>query len=263
MNKNTFTLIGGLAAFGAAVVILTRPVPANSAISQPATALRAIQTSGSAVARVQPDKVSLRLGVETFAATARESQAGNAKLIEAVIKAARSRNVSAQDISTDYFAVFPEYDYNNATHKVIGYRTNNTILVTLRQVNKLSDVLTAALDAGATSVQDVTFSTSRLRELRDQARALAIQAALEKAQGIASAAKVSAGDVQAISDSSNWSYAGWSWNSRMSTASNLANMTQNVVQAASGSAETPPEDGEFSLGQIVVQAQVDVSVAMK
>jgi uncharacterized protein YggE len=263
MNKDTFTLIGGLAAFGAALVILTRPTPANSAVTQQTPPVRTIQTNGSAVVRVQPDKVSLRLGVETFAATARESQASNAQLIEAVIKAVRGRNVPAQDISTDYFAVVPEYNYNSSSYKITGYRANNTILVTLRQVSKLSDVLTAALDTGATSVQDVSFSTSRLRELRDQARTLAVQAALEKAQGIAGAAKVAVGDVQTITDNSNWYFSGWSWNSRMSAASNMANMTQNVVQAASGATEAPPEDGEFSLGQIVVQAQVDVSVAMK
>jgi uncharacterized protein YggE len=263
MNKDTFTLIGGLAAFGAALVILTRPMPASSAVTQQTAPARTIQTDGSAVIRVQPDKVSLRLGVETFAATARESQAENARLIEAVIKAVRGLGVPAQDISTDYFAVTPEYDYNRSSRKVTGYRSNNTILVTLRQVNKLSDVLTAALDAGATNVQDVSFSTSRLRELRDQARALAVQAALQKAQGIAEAAKVSAGEVQSITDHSNWYFSGWSWNSRMSASANMANLTQNVVQTASGATETPPEDGEFSLGQIVVQAQVDVSVAMK
>ena len=145
MNKDTFTLISGLAAFGAALVILTRPMPASSAVTQQTAPARTIQTDGSAVVRVQPDKVSLRLGVETFAATARESQAENAKLIEAVIKAVRSRGVPAQDISTDYFSVNPEYDYNSSSRKVTGYRSNNTILVTLRQVNKLSDVLTAAL----------------------------------------------------------------------------------------------------------------------
>jgi uncharacterized protein YggE len=263
MNKDTFTLIGGLAAFGAALIILTRPVPANSAVPQQTSPSRTIQTNGSAVVRVQPDKVSVRLGVETFAATARESQVNNARLIEAVIKAVRNRGVPSQDISTDYFSVNPEYDYNNSARKVTGYRANNTILVTLRQVNKLSEVLTAALDAGATTVQDVSFNTSRLRELRDQARALAVQAALEKAQSIAGAAKVSAGDVQTITDNTNWYYTGWSWNSRMSAAANLSNMTQNVAQAASGATELPPEDGEFSLGQIAVQAQVDVSVAIK
>ena len=109
----------------------------------------------------------------------------------------------------------------------------------------------------------MSFSTSRLRELRDQARALAVQAALQKAQGIAEAAKVSAGAAQSITDHSNWYFSGWSWNSRMSASANMANMTQNVVQAAGSTAEAPADDGEFSLGQIVVQAQVDVSVAMQ
>jgi uncharacterized protein YggE len=265
MQKETLSLLGGMIAFGAALLMVARPAPADTnpyqAINSPA---RTIQTSGSAVIRVQPDKVTIRLGVETFGVTPRESQASNARLIEAVIKAVRSKEVPAQDIATDFFAVYPQHEYSNSVRKVVGYWAHNTIVVTVRQVNKLSAVLTSALEAGATNVDDVTFSTSRLRELRDQARAMAVKAALEKAHGMATAAGATLGDTQHIADQSQWQYYGWYWNSRMSTAANLANFSQNVVQTAPGGQEAPPpEDGEFSLGQIAVQAQVKLTASMK
>ena len=269
MDKGTFALVGGLVAFGAALLVISRPAPAGPPASVPALSPAAtpgarITTDGSAVVRVQPDKVTLRLGVETFAAPPRESRASNAQLIEAVIKAIRSQGVPAQDISTDYFSLWPEYTYaSGTTRNINGYRANNALSVSLRQVNKLSDVLTAALEAGATSVEDVSFSTSRLRELRDQARTMAVKAALQKAQGMAGAANLTPGEVLTIVDNSHWYYYGWGWSSRISAAANLANMTQNVAQAAPASAEAPPEDGEFSLGQIVVQAQVDMTVAAR
>jgi uncharacterized protein YggE len=264
MKKETFLLAGGLMAFGAALLLVARPAPATSSLPQTGNGpVRTIQTNGSAVIRVQPDRVTLRLGVETFAATPRESQAGNARLIEAVVKAVRSKDVPASDIITDYFAVRPEYDYNVVVRKVVGYWTHNTIMVTLRQVNKLGDVLTSALEAGATNVDDVSFSTTRLRELRDQARAMAVKAAQEKARGMATTAGAALGDVQNIADHSQWQYYGWFWNSRMGPAANMANYSQNVVQAAPGGQEQPPEDGEFSLGQIAVQAQVDLTVAIR
>jgi len=37
----------------------------------------------------------------------------------------------------------------------------------------------------------------------------------------------------------------------------------NVAQVAPSSGAPQPDDGEFSLGQIVVQAQVDLTVALK
>ncbi len=275
MNKDRYALIGGLIALGAALLIVSRPAPAGIPIPQASAstteaasteaALPAhITTSGSAVVRVQPDKVTLRLGVETVASTPRESQVGNARIIEAVIKALRNQNVPAQDIATDYFSVLPEYNYNSGSMRTItGYRTSNALSVALHQISQLSDVLTVALEAGVTSVDDVSFSTSRLRELRDQARTMAIKAALEKAQGMAAAANLTVGSVQSITDNSNWYYAGWGWSSRMSSAANLANMTQNVAQASASASEQLPEDGEFSLGQIVVQAEVDVIVGAR
>jgi uncharacterized protein len=269
MNKETLTLIGGALAFGAALLIATRPAPvtveaARASATSDSAPTRTLHTDGSAVVRVQPDRVTVRLGVETFAATPRESHASNARLVESVIEAVRATGIAAQDIATDYFAVRPEYDYSYSSNprKVTGYWTRNTVMVTLRQAAKLGDVLTNALEAGATYVDDVTFSTTRLRELRDQARAMAAKAALEKAQGLAGAVNAQVGDVQSINDNTQWAYYGWSWNSRASVSANMANVVQNVAQAAPDPQQSP-EDGEFSLGQIAVQAQVDLVVALK
>ena len=94
-------------------------------------------------------------------------------------------------------------------------------------------------------------------------RAMAVKAAVEKARGMAGAAGLALGDVPTITDNSQWFYYGWAWNGHMSAAANLANMAQNVAQASAGQTEAPPEDGKFSLGKIVVLAQVDLTAAMK
>jgi len=104
----------------------------------------------------------------------------------------------------------------------------------------------------------VTFTTTRLRELRDQARAMAVKAAMEKARDLAGAVSLTTGEVQSIGENS-WSYYYGMWNSR----GQLSNMQQNVTQVASSPEAPQLDDGEFSLGQIVVQAQVDLTVALK
>jgi uncharacterized protein YggE len=239
-----------------------RPTPSNVAMAQPASTpppLRTMHTTGTAVIRVQPDKVTLRLGVETFGLTPRESQAQNARIVEAVLKAIRGEDVPASDIATDYFAIRPEQDNKQPGERsIVGYWTDNAVMVTLRQVDKLSDVLATALEAGATTEDDVTFTTTRLRELRDQARAMAVKAAMEKARDLAGAVSLTTGDVQSIGENS-WSYYYGMWNSR----GQLSNLQQNVMQVASSPEAPQLDDGEFSLGQIVVQAQVDLTVALK
>ena len=52
----------------------------------------------------------------------------------------------------------------------------------LHDVSRMEEVLSAAVDAGATHIHGVVFQTSKLREYRDKARALAVQAAKDKAQ---------------------------------------------------------------------------------
>lgn len=262
-----------LAAVALALVagLLARPVfdrPANAALqaATPTTAAAAdatggaIKTSGTAVIRVQPDRASIRFGVETFGASPRASQADNEAIVKRVYQALRNQGIEARDIGTDYFSVQPQYDYpGRGKRTLLGYTSQNGLQITLRDVSKLSDVLVAALDAGATTVDNLTFSTTRLRELRDQARALAVQAATEKAQGLAQAAHMTAGAVSNIEEQS-WSY----YYGGSSSASQYVNQIQNVLQEAAPSGASAPEidDGEFSLGQIVVQAQVNVTVGM-
>jgi len=260
MKNRSSILVAAVGIFAAASLWL-RPMPPSTTVAQAqATSPRTMHTTGTAVIRVQPDKVTVRLGVQTFGPTPRDSRAKNAQVIEQVLQAIKSEGVPAPDIATDHLSILPENDYKQfGESKIIGYWTDNAVVVTLRDVDKLSDVLTAALEAGATTVDDLTFTTTRLRELRDEARAMAVQAALEKAQALAGAVNLTAGEVQTINENS-WSYYYGMWNSRGQGA---ANMQQNVMQVAPSTGAPQLDDGEFSLGQMVVQAQVDLTVAIR
>ena len=248
--------------FAAMLLWSFRSTPPNVTLAQmqPAsTAMRTMHTTGTAVIRVQPDKAAVRLGVQSFALTPRESQAQNAGTVKAVLQAIRDQGIPPQDIGTDYVSLRPEYDdRQRGPRQIVGYWTDNALVVTLRDVDKLSQVLRAALEAGATTVDDVTFSTTRQRELRDQARAMAVKAAMEKARDLAGAVGLSVGEAQSIGENSWSTYYGM-WNSR----GQWSNLQQNVAQIAPSTSAPQPDDGEFSLGQIVVQAQVDLTVALK
>jgi uncharacterized protein YggE len=217
---------------------------------------RTIQVSGSAVVKVIPDLVTIQLGVTSNAATPQGVYDQNTAAMKRTVAAIRGLGVAEKDISTDYYIIHPVYqDYNDLEIK--GYRINNTVIVNLKDVSKVSQVLAAALSAGANEVVDVQFKTSQLRQYRDQARELAMKAAQEKARDMASAANAQPGCVLNI-DENTWSYYGYPWQS-----ARYQMMTQNVVQNASGSDQPPSDDGPISLGQIAVQAQVQVKFGLK
>ena len=217
------------------------------------TSNRTVQVSGTAVVNVTPDRVLIQLGVQSNGVTVNEVEAANTRAIQKVIQALRGQGVAEKDIATDWYIIEPIYeDYDSLYIK--GYRINNLVAVTLRQVKMVSPVIGAALKAGANQVVNVEFYTSELRTYRDQARALAMKAAGEKAAALAGAAGARPGCVLSISENTWSSFNSW-WYGR---SQNL--WTQNVVQNAGPSEGTSGtrDDGPVSLGQISIRAEVSV-----
>jgi uncharacterized protein YggE len=235
-------------------VTSARPAAVAALPPEPAAA-GSISVSGSSAIRVQPDRVVIIFGVETFAGTPRASQSQNARLGQAIITAIGAQQVAERDIATADLMIQPRYE-NYERNIISGYGTRTTIAVTLRDVQKLEPVLVAALEAGATTVDGIEFSVTNLRQLRDRARTQAVQAALEKARDMAAAAGMTAGSVTAISEDS-WNYYFGSWYGNRQWTN-----YQNVVQDLAAEGAITLEDGSISLGQIVVKAEVSLTASL-
>jgi hypothetical protein len=249
---------GTLVAVAAVVVVLVggfvsaRPAPAAQVAAAP---VGSISVSGSSAIRVQPDRVAVALGIETFGETpsaARDLNAGRAKQ---VLAALRDLGIADKDMATANFTLQPEYDDWSYRRQIVGYWARNTIVVTLRDVTRLEVLLVAGLEAGANAVDGIEFSVTNLRELRDQARAQAVQAAMEKAAAMAGVAQLRLGDVTNI-DENSW-YSGYYGPSGRQWTN-----TQNVVQDLSEAGAITIEDGSIALGQIVVRAEVSLTAQM-
>jgi uncharacterized protein len=220
---------------------------------------RSVQVSGTAAINVVPDRVLIQLGVQSNGVTTREVQAANSAAIEEVMRALKAQGIPDKDIATDWYVIEPVYDDYSSLY-IKGYRINNMVAVTLREVSKTSKVIAAALEAGANQVVNVEFYTSELRKYRDQARELAVKAASEKAQALAQSAGAETDCVLHISENT-WSYyTGW-WYGR---GQNLwtQNTTQNAAPTA-GSDGSSSTGEPVSLGMISIRAEVGVTYGLK
>ena len=256
-----FLLTTGLPNFSAqAATPTTTPEPAQEP-PDPCDPARSIHVSGTAVVNVLPDRALIQLGVQSNGKTSKEVQARNASTISNVINAVKSLGVEARDISTDWYIIEPVYQPYDSLY-IDGYRINNIVSITMRDVSRASEAIAAAFQAGANQVVNVEFYTSELRKYRDQARELAMKAASEKAIALSRAGGAETGCVLNISENS-WSYYnGRNW----WYGGNNQNMwTQNVVQnAAPSGGETPSsDDSPVSAGQISIRAEVKVTFALK
>jgi uncharacterized protein len=222
---------------------------------------RTAQVSGTAVVNVAPDRALIQLGVQSNGKTPKEVHLRNAATISKVIKAVKEAGVEAKDISTDHYMIEPLYeDYDSLPIK--GYRIYNVISITMRDVDKTSEVIATAFEEGANQVVNVEFYTSELRKYRDQAREMAMKAASEKASALAQAAGADTDCVLSINENS-WSYFN-GWNQWYGGA-NQSVWTQNAVQNAEPARGEIPTDGDnpVSMGQISIRAEVNATFALK
>jgi uncharacterized protein len=238
-----------------------QPAPAGvqlvSAGDGAAVKQRSITVSGTAEIKVVPDQVVLSLGVQTEDMVLAAAKAKNDSVIQKVQALAKDLKVDSKDIQTDYYHIEPRYSDNYSQRTFLGYFTQKGVAITLRDVAKFDELLSRALEAGVTNVQQVNFQTSELRKYRDQARAAALQAAKEKAQAMAKELGLRAGDPLTIrEESSNWysPYSSWWGYSSPSV--------QNVTQNAGGSAAWQSDSG-VAPGQISVTATVSVDFALQ
>jgi len=146
---------------------------------------RLITVTGEAEVRVTPDEITLTLGVETLHKELSIAKRQNDERVKKVLALAKRYNVAPGNFWTDRVSIEPRYKGGDAREELIGYRVRKTIVFTVRDVSRLDELLNSALDAGANYIYGVQFGTTNLRDYRDQARALALKAAKEKAKAMA------------------------------------------------------------------------------
>jgi uncharacterized protein YggE len=221
----------------------------------PSQETRRIAVTGEAQVRVVPDEVILTLGVETWDKNLDLAKKRNDDIVKRVLALAGEYGVPPEHVQTDYFGVEPRYrDGYYEERDFIGYFVHKTVVITLRDLSQFEGLLTDALKAGVNYVHGVEFRTTELRKHRDQARALAVQAAREKAVALAGGLGQQIGEPLTIQEEqSGWwsSYGAW-WGSRWGSS-----MTQNTIQEVGGASVLT--DSSVAPGQIEVTARVAVT----
>lgn len=232
-------------------VALTAPLLcAQQLIPQPPL----ISTSGTALVRVVPDLADLSFEVEvrnTDLNLARKQQTERAKKVLAALRAA---GVAETELQSSQVQIAPNYsDRRGETEQARFYVVSQLITATLHDVKKVPDVTAEAVLAGATGVGNVSLRTSQLRKHRDEARAMAIRAAREKATALTAELGVKVGKPHTITEGADYGY-------RTLMSGNSINNAQQVEAAADPGDGTTPT---FAPGSISISASVSVSFLLE
>jgi uncharacterized protein YggE len=157
-----------------------------------------INVFGSALIRVDPDIVSLNFSVSRLHQHPKEAFQDVRKASQGVRKYLEQAKVG--EVGTSRVNISQTFRYISNENKFVGYTARVSFHVLLRQLDSMEDVLSGIVDAGVNEITSVDFQTTRLKEIRAEARRRAISAAREKAENYCSAAQVHLGKVIHIED---------------------------------------------------------------
>ncbi len=199
-NKQTIMAVLALLALTVVLVACTGPAEAGAA-ANPVVSAGGITVVGQGEAFGQPDQAQVQVGVETFAPQVSQATAENEAMIQAIIDALTAQGIAAEDVQTTNYNLWAEQIYGDqGPEGIAGYRVNNQVNVTIRDIDKVGNVLTAVTEAGANNIFGVYFSVADPAALEDEARAAAVADARERAASLAELGGVELGDVQIISE---------------------------------------------------------------
>jgi len=163
--------------------------------------MRTLSVAGTGEAFLAPDIAYIYVGVHTEKLTAAEAVAENTTQTQAVIAAITDFGIDAKDVRTTNFSIWPMDKYDPLTGTPTGektYAVDNTVYVTVRDLETLGDLLDTVIQAGANTVNSIQFDVSDKDEALKSARAAAVKDAEAQAQALAEAAGLSLGEIQSI-----------------------------------------------------------------
>ena len=160
-----------------------------------------ISVGGQGKVTVVPDMATVSLGVNVERDSAKAARQAAADQMTRIVAALKALGIADADIATANVSLGPVYDYpTNAQPKIRGYQLQNTVTVTVRDLDKVSDVIDDSVQAGATAVNGVTFDVKDRAAAEATAREQAVKDARAKADTIANGLGVSIRGVASVAE---------------------------------------------------------------
>jgi uncharacterized protein len=163
---------------------------------------RTVSVSATGSVNAEPDQAAISTGVVAEGDTARAALSANTASMAKLIDGLKAAAIAPKDIKTVSFNVQPRYqNFKDGRPAVInGYQVTNQVRILVRDLDKLGQVLDAAVTLGANQIGSIEFQVSTAETLKDEARRIAMANALRRAKLFAETAGASVGEVIDIAE---------------------------------------------------------------
>ena len=167
---------------------------------EPQPVSRTLNVNGLGTTYLTPDVAYIYIGVHNEGATASEVVSANKAQTTAVLDALKKAGVDEKDLRTTNFSIYPSQQYSpEGTVTGTIYMVDNTVYVTVRNLDGLGTLLDDTINAGANSINSIQFDVADKSAAVKEARAKGVEDAKTQAQELATAAGITLGNIQNIS----------------------------------------------------------------
>jgi len=144
---------------------------------------RWIMVTGEGIVETPPDLAILRFGVMTTSKSAKAATQANNQSIAKIISALKEKEIRTEDLETTRFSLSPQREYRkNQPPMVVGYQASNTLAVKVRDLDRVGEYMELIVESGGNNFESLSFTVEDTNEMEEEARVLAIENALNKAE---------------------------------------------------------------------------------
>ncbi len=256
-----------------AIVVIGALVAGCAQLDTSSDQVHTLNVSGSGTIDLEPDLALVRIGVRSQSPDVAEAFEDNNNKAEAIFQTLTALGVAQEDIQTSNFSIYsqqtqpPRGEENGMIEEdivteeavpeegevmeealeeddetVLTYFVENTVSVTVRDLDSLGEILSDVVEEGANTIYGVSFDIEDREAAIEEARQMAIEDAQAQAAAIAETAGVNLGAIQSININENGA---------LLTKVDMYAM-EEAAQAAGGSVP-------ISSGTLTVRVTVDIS----
>ena len=161
---------------------------------------KVIKVFGNGEVTYIPDIVTMTVKLKDVKPALKDAIANTNATSKKLLNLCKEYSIANEDIKTSYAQSGREYQWQNGKDIFVGFRSEQSIQITFRELNRIEEFTGEILALQVYSLGDFKYSHSKKNEFESEANLLALDDAKNAAEKMAERMNVKLGDVLFISD---------------------------------------------------------------
>lgn len=139
-----------------------------------------MEIHGEGSIKFKPDTAIIYVAVVTESKDVKKAQNENAIITNKVLDELKKLEIKEEDIETVSYNIKKTYDYIDGKQIFKSYEVRNELKITVKDLEKVGDVIDTTVESGANIIEKVTFTISNPELYYRKALNLAVENAVKK-----------------------------------------------------------------------------------